>query len=452
MNIPSKKNSRRSSFLVSEVRLEGVVEFDAPHIIAFKLLAIISKFGLAVEVVVSIKFDVLLYSHTCFSHPELSTNICRCIKELRHIPSSYTANVCAWISIYIVNAQSPRTDFIGINFAIGQTSGPHSCFINFFIGILNVIAINSEIPNIECCTYTPSLEVFISPCEVFLFEVESREVSYAANIAAGFNKPSFRNISIKLFIFVSVVIPLIIDTFEAAITSANVEFAIIIGTSNAVENTIFIHVNTSLRQTYPSTAKVKSQFISWGINDMDTVHFCISRIAAFEVSFGGQTAFNADFVINLTRNVETHTSTIAIIQFILRVLVLHTSISGPGDVADFLFEVCYANAEVCEFVSVFASEFVKGCLLFCIQLVFFSHEASDDLSQFVTGHVSFALERAVRIAFYDALSGQVGYCLECPVIRGNIRERICSVSGYASGECCYSSQCEDLFHLDSLLI
>ena len=83
-------------------------------------------------------------------------------------------------------------------------------------------------------------------------------------------------------------------------------------------------------------------------------------------------------------------------------LVLHTSITGPGDVADFLFEVCYANAEVCEFVSVFASEFVEGSLLFCIQLVFFSHEASDDLSQFVTGHVSFALERAVRIAFYDA--------------------------------------------------
>ena len=422
------------------MRLECVVEFDAPHIIGIK----ISKFGLAVEVVVSIEFDVLLYSYACFSHPELSTYQSGCIKELRHIPSSNAANVCAWISIYIVNAQSPRTNFIGIHFAIGQTSGPHSCFINYFIGVLNVIAINSEIPNIECCTYAPSLEVFNSPCEVFLFEVESREVSYATNIATGFNKPSFRNISIK--------IPLIINAFETAITSANVEFAIIIGTSNAVENTIFIHVNASLRQTYPSTTKIKGQFISWGVNDMDTIHFCTSRIVSFEVSFCRQTAFNTDFVVNLTRNVQTHTSAISVIQSILWMLVLHTSIAGPGDVADFLFEVGYANAEVCEFVSVFASEFVKGCLLFCIQLVFFCHQASDDLSQFVTGHVSFALERAVRIAFYDALSGQVGNSLECPVIWGNIRERICSVSGYASGECCYSSQCEDLFHLDSLLI
>ena len=445
---PIKKELPKEFFFSLRVRLECVVEFDAPHIIGIK----ISKFGLAVEVVVSIEFDVLLYSHTCFSHPELSTNICRCIKELRHIPSSYTANVCAWISIYIVNAQSPRTNFVGVNFAIGQASGPHSCFINFFIGVLNVIAINSEIPNIECCTYAPSLEVFISPCEVFLFEVESREVSYAANIAASFNKPSFRNISIKLLSFINVVIPLIIDTFEAAITSANVEFAIIIGTSNAVENTIFIHVNASLRQTYPSTTKIKGQFISWCVNDMDTIHFCISRLVSFEVSFCRQAAFNTDFVVNLTRNVQTHTSAIGVIQSILWMLVLHTSIAGPGDVADFLFQVGYANAEVCEFISVFTSEFVESSLLFCIQLVFFSHQASDDLSQFITGHVSFALERAVRIAFYDALSGQVGYCLECPVIRGNIRERICSVSGYASGECCYSSQCEDLFHLDSLLI
>ena len=363
-----------------------------------------------------------------------------------------------------MNAQSPRTNFIGINFAIGQASSPHSCIIKILAIILNVVAINSEITYIECCTYSPSLEILRYNVETsdlaeisdllfsLLFKVESREVSYAANIATGFNKPSFWNSSINLFIFVSIVIPLIINAFETAITSANVEFAIIIGTSNAVENTIFIHVNASLRQTYPSTAKIKGQFISWGVNDMNAIHFCISRTVSFEVSFCRQTAFNTDFIVNLTRNVQTHTSAIGVIQFILWMLVLHTSIAGPGDVADFLFEVCYANAEVCEFVSVFASEFVKRCLLLCIQLVFFCHEASYDLSQFVTGHVSFAFEGAVRIAFYDALSGQVGYCLISPVISGDIGEWICSVSRYASGECCYSSQCEDLFHLDSLLI
>ena len=173
--------------------------------------------------------------------------------------------------------------------------------------------------------------------------------------------------------------------------------------------------------------------------------FEVHVVSHFTIDIGG--------FIDLAFNIDSHTAIPGIfLGTIIFGLITHTSIAGPGDVADFLFEVGYANAEVCEFVSVFASEFVKSCLLFSVQLVFFSHEASYDLSQFVTGHVSFAFEGAVRIAFYDALSGQVGYCLISPVISGNIGEWICSVSGYASGECCYSSQCEDLFHLDSLLI
>ena len=38
------------------------------------------------------------------------------------------------------------------------------------------------------------------------------------------------------------------------------------------------------------------------------------------------------------------------------------------------------------------------------------------------------------------------------IISGNIGEWICSVSGYASGECCYSSQCEDLFTVSVFLM
>jgi len=128
-------------------------------------------------------------------------------------------------------------------------------------------------------------------------------------------------------------------------------------------------------------------------------------------------------------------------------LVLHAGIAGPGNVADFLFQVAYADAEVSQFISVFPCQFVQGCFLFCIQLVFTGHQTGDNLRQFITGHVSFAFECTVRIAFYNALIGEIGHCLISPVIRGYIRERICSVCGYACGKCCNGSDCENFFHI-----
>ena len=127
-------------------------------------------------------------------------------------------------------------------------------------------------------------------------------------------------------------------------------------------------------------------------------------------------------------------------------LVLHAGIAGPGNVADFLFQVAYADTKVCQFICVFPCQFVQGCFLFCIQLVFAGHQTGNNLRQFITGHVSFAFECTVRIAFYNALIGEIGHCLISPVIRGYIRERICSVCGYACGECSNCCDCENLFH------
>ena len=46
---------------------------------------------------------------------------------------------------------------------------------------------------------------------------------------------------------------------------------------------------------------------------------------------------------------------------------------------------------------------------------------------------------------YNALIGEIGYCLVGPVISGYIRKRICSVCGYACSECSSCCDCENFF-------
>ena len=388
------------------------------------------------------------------------------IQLICHIQSGATEHRGAFVSLDIVSAERPGADFIGIDFAVGETSGPESCITSEGVLCLHIVAIDGEVADaigetcapsgssLACCCYISAI-LFLG-----ILQVESRNISRISDVTCQLAIPSFSGINLFPVItdrWLSIIsFPSI---FETAIASFYADLAIVPAGSDAVEYSIFIPEGAGHVESYALTADgdigriIRSPFC------VDAIHGGVSIIilCIFEVHVGYETTIDSDLIIDLAFYVDSHTAIPSICMFSARtfsevMLILHTSIAGPGDVADFLFEVCYANAEVCEFVSVFASELVKGGLLFCIQLVFFSHEASDDLSQFVTGHVSFALERAIRIAFYDALSGQIGNSLECPVIRGNIRERICSVSGYASGECCYSSQCEDLFHLDSLLI
>ena len=199
------------------------------------------------------------------------------------------------------------------------------------------------------------------------------------------------------------------------------------------------------------TAKANSCYVAEVMVCIQLVKCNVCIIAGLKVKFRIELALYVSGVIDLTLYVDSHTAVPAIFLTNCVVLITHTSIAGPVQVANFLFEVGYANAQVCEFVSIFASEFVQGCSLFSVQLIFFSEHTSDDLSHFITGDVSFALEGAIRIAFNDALFGQVFNCLISPVVRGYIREWICSVCRYASCECCYCSNCENLFHVSSLL-
>ena len=137
-----KKNSRRSSFLVSEVRLECVVEFDAEGIV--RIAEVIFVFRFAAEVVVCIEFDVLLQCYTSFCLPELQAGQHGVIQVIGHIPCGNTAEVSQTVSIYIVNAERPRTYFVSIHFTVSQTCGPHSCFISQVVCMFDVIAIENE--------------------------------------------------------------------------------------------------------------------------------------------------------------------------------------------------------------------------------------------------------------------------------------------------------------------
>ena len=452
---------------LNRIRLECVVQFNAP--------SVIGVFGAAgsfsSEVVVSVQFNALLESYACASNPEVNIRLVipTVVELVGEVQGRVAEEVRAEVSLYIVNTQLPAANFVCVYSAIGEACSPecrvadfNAIIVTFSLG-LNVVTIEGEVAVAKayCSTYAPNIGMFISAQNINIVEflrcaeVEGRNISTVSYMAGQFCEPGFGavlcSVSIACMVFIS--------RFQVAVASVNANLAIVPASGDAIVFTIFIPECTSLVKSYALTANAYIGLVGWCPFGVNTIHCGVSIIivSILEVHVGDETAIYSYLVIDVSLYVDTHTAYPGIIMvfskgFIIVVfgqimLVLHTSIAGPVEVADFLFQIAYANAQVSQFVCVFASQFVEGCTLFSVQLVFFSHEAGDDLSQFVTGHVTFTFEGAVRIAFYDALVGEVGYCLVSPVIRCNIRERICSVCGYASGECCYCSDCENLFHV-----
>ena len=170
-------------------------------------------------------------------------------------------------------------------------------------------------------------------------------------------------------------------------------------------------------------------------------HVCICIFTVFEIHIAAETPLYISAVIHISMRGNLDASIILVFRFctVISLYPTHTGIAGPGSVAHFLFQIAYADAEV--------RQFVQCGFLFSIQLIFTSHQTGDHLSQFITGHVPFAFKCAVRITFYNALIGEIGYCLVGPVISGYIRKRICSVCGYACSECSSCCDCENFFHI-----
>ena len=177
------------------MRLECVVEFDAPGIV--RIFAFIS-FGC--EVVVSVEFDVLQYSYACFSDPELHIFIASEVQLVAHVQSGAAKERGALVSLDIVSAEGPGADFVGIDFAVGEASGPESCITKRCILCLHIVAVDGEVTDAIGETCAPSGCGLACCSIVILFlsvlQVESRNISCISDVTCQLAIPSFSGINV----------------------------------------------------------------------------------------------------------------------------------------------------------------------------------------------------------------------------------------------------------------
>ena len=423
-----------------------------------------------IECVFSMELYVLLEGYISLSVPEsnfLCAVITAQILQRANLQASagFSAEVYAIAYFVVSNTQVPGTRFLPVSLAIAEACVPSGVFQSIrsggvlpvfteYVELLNRdVQVNAE--EFRFGVVEQSVIMNVLECNVIYAQFSEVEViSTACEVEISL---------IVIFYFLCIciwsAIKVSICYIELAIAGGQGQFAIvesslcaIIAFSIAIEPAALVAESDGLTaKTYGEVfaeVMIYKELFSIGISIFGGI---------FEVHICSETSICIGGVINLCFSSDTNTAIpgilgCAIFRYCIIVCITHTSIAGPVNVADFLFQVGNANAQVSQFVSVFASQFVEGCTLFSVQLVFFSHEAGNDLSQFITGNVSFAFEGAIRIAFYNALVGEVGYCLVCPVIGGNIGERICGECGNASSECSCSCDCENLFHSSSLLV
>ena len=130
-----------------------------------------------------------------------------------------------------------------------------------------------------------------------------------------------------------------------------------------------------------------------------------------------------------------------------------TQFTGPLHHVGVLLEVRDADAEVVQLVGELGSELVNESLVNAIQAVF-RHQAGDELSHLVAGHLAVAAERAVAIALDDAVGSELRHSIVGPVAGRQIGERVrCSKrrAGSAHDESRRECGCKCFLHEKSLL-
>ena len=152
---------------LDRIRLECVVQFNAPGIIG-----VFCAGSFSCEVVVSVQFNVLLYGYACAGYPEMNVSLVvpTVVELVGEVQGGVAEEVGAEVSLYIVNAQLPAANFVGVNSAIGEACSPECRVANFgaiivtFSLSLNVVTIEGEIAVAKayCCTYTPNICMLIS--------------------------------------------------------------------------------------------------------------------------------------------------------------------------------------------------------------------------------------------------------------------------------------------------
>ena len=448
-----------SSFF--DKKLEFVVEGYCPSVVRICTLVSVSC-----ECIFSMELYVLSQCYIAHSIPEFqSVSFVNCVKDVG-LPAG-VAEVYSIAYVIVCNGEIPGARFLPVSCAIAKACVPSGVFQSIRSGgVLPVFTKYIELLNRDVQVNAEefrfgSLEVyFVLSCYTIATNIGCTMFILIRNVIyAQFSKVEVIctacEIEISIVVIYNIFICIIMRcreiavlVVELAIAGGQGQFAIVVSSLYAIIAFMTIAQPACLiTEGNGLTAKTYCKVFTEVVIYIQLIHGGIRRSTVFEVHFVQETALYVGGVINLATYVDTDTAIPAVIFIKGLILVTHTSIAGPVQVADLLFKVGYANAQVCKFVSVFASEFVQGCSLFSVQLIFFSEHAGNDLSHFITGDVSFAFEGAIRITFNDALFGQVYYCLVSPVGWGYIRERICSVCGYASGECCYSSECENFFHV-----
>ena len=171
----------------------------------------------------------------------------------------------------------------------------------------------------------------------------------------------------------------------------------------------------------------------------------------FHIRAGIETCLYMPVGIDLSRRLETkqHLIFVGTLHILIaRARVRVTSLAVPLYLVSVLFEVCYADAEVVELIGELSGQFVDQRLVAAADIRL-GHSLGDHLRHLIARDVLVALERRVAVAFDDAISGQLAYCIISPVVSRYIGERIGSSkrrAGCADNEC--RSQCgyKSLFH------
>ena len=419
-----------------------------------------------VECVFSMELYVLLEGYVSLSVPE-SNFLCAVstaqILQRANLQASagFSAEVYAVTYFVVSNAQVPGAWFLPVSLAIAEACVPSSIFESIrsggvlpvfteYIELLNRnIQVNAEEFRLGFVEQSIIMDILEGDVVYAQFsEVEVISAASEVEISLIIISSCFNKATIEVFI----------SYIKLTKAGSQIQFAIVVSClCTIIALSIAIEPAALVTESDGLTAKTYGEVFAEVMIYKELFSIGISIFGGiFEIHICSETSVCIGGVINLCFSSDTNTAIpgilgCAIFRYCIIVCITHTSIAGPVNVADFLFQVGNANAQVSQFVSVFASQFIKGCTLFSVQLVFFSHEAGNNLSQFITGNVSFAFEGAIRIAFYNALVGEIGYCLVSPVIGGNIGERICGECGNASGECSCSCDCENLFHSSTLL-
>ena len=117
-------------------------------------------------------------------------------------------------------------------------------------------------------------------------------------------------------------------------------------------------------------------------------------------------------------------------------------------------EVRDAHAEVVELICELSGKAVNECAVRCGHVAL-CHCLCDHLRHLIARDVAVAAERAVAVALDDAVRGELGHSVVCPVITGHIRERVrccercaCCTDNESRCKCGY----ESLLHENLLLL